>query len=112
MTLLPELRLSDTVKARTAPAASVTVASATEIDGGPAIVAEVEWLSFRPSPVQIDLSSVQPTAAGSVILICSVPRGSTVIVQLWFLLAAGGFWRLALMTSAWTSVNERSRKRR
>ena len=98
---MPELRLSDTVKARTAPAASVTVASATEIDGGPAIVAEVEWLSLRPSCAQIDLSSVQLTAAGSVMLISPVPSGSTVIVQLWFLLAACGFWRRALMTSAW-----------
>ena len=63
------------MKARTAPAASVTVASATEIDGGPATVAEVEWLSFRPSSVQIDLSSVQLTAAGSVMLICLRAEG-------------------------------------
>ena len=85
MTLLPELWLSDTVKARTAPAASVTVASATEIDGGRTTVAEVEWLSFRPSPVPIAPLLLQLVVAGSVMLTWSFPFGSTRIVQLWLL---------------------------
>ena len=104
MTLLPELRLSDTVKARTAPTASVTVASATEIDGGPATVADVEWLSLRSSSVQMPRLLLQLVVAGSVMLIVSFPSGSTVIVQALFLSADCGFLRWARVTSPSSTV--------
>ena len=104
--------MSATAKTRTASAPSATSTSATEIPTGPATVAEVEWLSLRPSAVQIDLSSVQLTPAGSVMLMRSFPSGSTVIVQLLFLSADCGFFRFALTMSASSSVNERSRNRR
>ncbi len=109
MTLLPELRLSDTVKARTAPAASVTVASATEIDGGPATVAEVKWLIFRPLSVQMLRLLLQLVVSGSVRLMASFPSGSTVIVQALFFSVDCGFLRLARVTSPSSTVNAWSR---
>ena len=82
MTSLVGLRLRLTVNASTAPAASCTRASSTEMPTGPSMLAEVDWLSFRSSLVQMDLLSLQLAASGSVMLIRSLPSGSTVIVQL------------------------------
>ena len=108
MTLLPELRLSDTVKARTAPAASVTVASATEIDGGPATVAEVEWLSFRPSSVQMPPLASQSVVVGRLMAIWPLPSGWTARVQLW-LLPWVLRWALSIVAPVARSASSRIR---
>ena len=47
------LRLSVTAKASTAPAASSTRASLTDMPTGPWTLSDVEWFSLRPSSVQM-----------------------------------------------------------
>ena len=72
-------------------------------------MAEVDWLRLRSSCVQIDVLSVQLTAAGSVLVIRSFPSGFSRIVQALFLSADCGFSRFASTMSASSSVKARSR---
>ena len=56
------LRLSVTAKASTAPAASSTRASLTDMPTGPWTLSDVEWFSLRPSSVQMAPALLQLVA--------------------------------------------------
>ena len=82
MSVRPAARFSETAKASTAPSASSTRASATEVPTGPVTVAEFE--SGRPSSVQTAPAAPQSAVAGSDAVTSSDERGRTVIVHRWF----------------------------
>ena len=73
MSWLLAARVSATLKASTAPAPSSTSTSAMEIPTGPRTVSDVEWLSFRPSFVQMAPLAVQLVVSGRVIETSSAP---------------------------------------
>ena len=85
MTVLLEAWLRVTLNSRVAPSASCTVASLTEMAGGPATISDVEWESFLSSLVQIASSSEQLVVSGRVMVIASLPVGSTSTFQPWLL---------------------------
>ena len=108
MIWLLALRLSVTAKASTAPAASSTRASLTDMPTGPWTLSDVEWFSLRPSSVQMAPALFQLVVSGSVMLTPPLPSGSTVTVQFWLL---PWVFRCAFLMSAPLTLNAWSRIR-